>query len=88
MVVLVVVQVAEGHVVAEEAVVAEVVVGVVVEEEPNHPQLKSWMLSLKPMSTRSTSEVIGGQESRPSYTLSWLLPATTTVLPHWWHPQS
>lgn len=33
---------------------------------PRCPLLKSWMLSLTPMSTRSTSEVIGGQQWRPS----------------------
>lgn len=33
---------------------------------PRCPLLKNWMLSLTPMSTRSTSEVIGGREWRPS----------------------
>lgn len=33
---------------------------------PRCPPLKSWMLSLTPMSTRSTSEVIGGRHWRPS----------------------
>lgn len=39
------------------------------------PPLKNWMPSLTPMSTRSTSEVIGGQEWRPSSSSSiiWVL---------------
>lgn len=56
----------EGAKATEAAVVA---VAEALEAEgqgPRCPLLKSWMLSLTPMSTRSTSEVIGGQEWRPS----------------------
>lgn len=66
------VAVQEGTEVIAPEVAAAVKAEVLAEEErPRCPQPKNWMLNLTLMSTRSTSEVNGGQQWR-AFTIIWL----------------